>query len=183
FLARADVAQRINENAAVFLFDRLAIRSARMIDPTRFIAAALGVDHDRAVLDSKKVSARIVRLIGHGGPRNVFAGVFDHAVAAADRPAREDTPAIDGRGANIQQVGSGAWTVQVQRRGELSRVHHVHFVTHLTFAGKRRTFFLLQMCPKARDRRRAAYGEEEGRGEAVAVAVGLGAGFSLASGL
>ena len=79
FLVRLDVAQRIDEDAIVFL-DRFAIWIAGMIDPARVITANLWIDYI-TVFQPEVESVWIVLVVGSGFPGDAFAGVFDDARA------------------------------------------------------------------------------------------------------
>jgi hypothetical protein len=79
FLARLDVAQRINEDSVVFL-DRFAVWIARMIDPARVVTANFRIDYI-AVVQPEVESVRVVMVVGGGFPRDALACVFDDARA------------------------------------------------------------------------------------------------------
>ena len=79
FLARLDVAQRIDEDAVVFL-DRFAVWIAGMIDPARVVTANFWIDY-LAVFQTEVESVWIVFVVGSGFPGDAFACVFDDTPA------------------------------------------------------------------------------------------------------
>jgi len=92
FLARLDVAQRLNEDTVVFL-DRFAVWIARMINPARIVAANFWIDH-LAVFQTEIESVWIVFVVGSGFPGDAFTCVFDDTPAPANELTRVNTPAV-----------------------------------------------------------------------------------------
>jgi hypothetical protein len=99
FLARLDVAQRINEDAVVFL-DRFAVWIARMIDPARVVTANFRIDYI-AVFQPEVESVWIVVVVRGGFPGDAFACVFDDARAFGNEVRGVNAPAMHARLANL----------------------------------------------------------------------------------
>ena len=84
FFAGADVAQRLDENAAAMVFDRVAVWVAGMIDPARIISADGGIDHAFFIVEPEIICAGIVGFFRNIRPQNAASGVFDDESAFAD---------------------------------------------------------------------------------------------------
>ena len=93
FLTRLDVAQRIDEDAVVFL-DRFAVWIARMIDPARVVTANFRIDYI-AVFQSEVEGVWIVGVVGSGFPGNALACVFGDARAFRYELRRVNASAVD----------------------------------------------------------------------------------------
>ena len=81
-MAGFDIAQRIDEDAVVFL-DGLAVWIAAMVDPARLVAADLGIDYF-AAFEAEIECVRIALVVGSVLPGDALAGVFDDAGAFGD---------------------------------------------------------------------------------------------------
>src|SRR5688572_13707463 len=108
-LARLDVAQRLDEDAA--LFDhRLAVRLARVVDEAGDIAAAGRID-DGARADAEQegvlrlIFVERVAAIGLR-VRDAFTDVFNDALALRDGLGRDDAAAVDTRVHNLERVAT-----------------------------------------------------------------------------
>jgi hypothetical protein len=104
FLARLDVAQRIDEDAVVFL-DRFAIWIARMIDPARVVTANFWIDYI-AVFQTEVESVWIVVVVGSGFPGDAFALVLDNARAFGNELRGVNAPAVHTGRTNLDLYGS-----------------------------------------------------------------------------
>src|SRR5689334_3527626 len=100
FLARLDVAQRLNEDTVVFL-NCFAVWIARMINPARIIAANFWIDH-LAVFQTEIESVWIVFVVGSGFPGDAFTCVFDDTSALPNELTGVNTPAVHVGFTNLQ---------------------------------------------------------------------------------
>ena len=103
FLARFDVAYRVDENAVVFL-DRFAVRVAAMVDPARVVSADLGIDYF-AAFEAEIECVRIVLVIGSAIPGYALARVFDDAGALGDELRGVNAAAVHARLTNLNPPG------------------------------------------------------------------------------
>ncbi len=98
FFAARDIAQGIDEHAAVFLAG-FAVWLAGMVDPAGIVAVAAAVD-DLAVFQAEKERMEVVGRLGvfalYGFfPGDVLAFIFDDAGAFGDLTGGEDASAVD----------------------------------------------------------------------------------------
>src|SRR5437764_1319499 len=103
FLARLDVAQRIDEDPVVFL-ERFAVWIARMVDPARIVTANFWIDYI-AVFQTEVESVWIVVVIGSGFPGDAFACVLDDPRAFGYELRGANAPAVHVRLANVDLHG------------------------------------------------------------------------------
>src|SRR5438874_9101795 len=103
FLARLDVAQRIDEDPVVFL-ERFAVWIAGMIDPARVVTANFWIDYI-AVFQTEVESVWIVVVIGSGFPGDAFACVLDDPRAFGYELRGVNAPAVHARLANVDLHG------------------------------------------------------------------------------
>ena len=75
-----------------------------MIDPLRFVSADRGIDHFSFVIESKIISARIVKIFRNIRPQNPPPGVFDDEGAFPDRPGGKNAATVDRRFLNLQKL-------------------------------------------------------------------------------
>jgi hypothetical protein len=92
FFAGLYVPDGVNEDAVVFI-DRFAVGIATMVDPSRFVAADLRIDHD-AVVQTEKEGVRIIVVVGRIFLGNPLAGVFDDAGAFGDEVGGENAALV-----------------------------------------------------------------------------------------
>lgn len=108
FFARRDGFSALDENPAVFLH-RLAVRPARVVDPSRHIARESRVDGNFLVDRKKKGMRRFVieaQMARIGDLRGqAFAAVFDQAFVLAYRRGGENATAVDAGGAADESAG------------------------------------------------------------------------------
>ena len=103
-LARSDGALRANEHTAVIVFDRFTIRIAAMVDPSRSVATLTRVEDGTVVEPEQQGMVGIGRvscrpIVGNIG-RQSLAAVLDDTRSFANRPRREDAPAVRRRRAD-----------------------------------------------------------------------------------
>jgi len=63
FFARPQITEGVDENSLVRLLDCFAVWLARMIDPTRFIAANCRVDHVDPIIKAEKEGVRVIEIV------------------------------------------------------------------------------------------------------------------------
>src|SRR6185369_8228834 len=118
-LARLDVAQRLDEDAAVVGLVGLAVGSARVVDPLRRVAAGAAVD-DVLVVDVEE--ERVVGIVGvfrmtalRLFPGDDVAGVLDDRLAGGNRREGEHALAVDAGAAHLD--AAAALNGRRRRRG------------------------------------------------------------------
>src|SRR4029453_6822462 len=104
FLARSDIAHRVDEDAVVFL-DRFAVRVAGMVDPSRRVSTDLGVDY-LAVIEAEIECVRIVLVVRSAVPGDALAGVLDDAGALGNELGGVNTATVHAGFANF---GPSSW--------------------------------------------------------------------------
>jgi hypothetical protein len=87
----------MDEDATIVFLDRFAVRVARVIDPTRFVSADLGIDNVGAIVDPKKICLRPVHIGGNTFPGDSATRVFKDAAAFSDGSGRENAPTVNSR--------------------------------------------------------------------------------------
>ena len=92
FLARLNVAHRIDEYAIVFL-SGFAVGIAGMVDPARVVAPNQWINY-LAVIQAKIECMWVVLDVGSGFPCSAFAGVFDNAGAFRNKLHGVNAPTV-----------------------------------------------------------------------------------------
>lgn len=120
FLARVDVAQRVDVHAAV-LFVGFAIGFAGVVDPAGVVAAPAAVDH--VAVGEAEVKRMIDRATLFGGtarryvPRDAFPAVLDDPFARRDGAQREHAVAVHGRFPDLVRGGLACGLLRWGRTG------------------------------------------------------------------
>lgn len=104
FFAAFNIHQRININATILMFERLAIRFAGMIDEACLVAMPGAIDHAAvSQAEEKGMADGGARRFGarkRGCPFNPLALVLDDAFAGRNSAARKNAVAMDTGGFN-----------------------------------------------------------------------------------
>ena len=118
FFTAPHLAPRLDEDATIH-FNRLTVWAARMVDPTRGIAAVQTINHPRVVdVKVKRVLrvARVMRVatlrLGHGDD---FTHVFDDALTRSHVAQGEHAFAVDARGLDFDFQCTHIWLLRTRR--------------------------------------------------------------------
>src|SRR5438477_7687664 len=87
----------MDKDTTIVFLDRFAVRVARVVDPTRFVPADLGVDDVGSIVDPKKKCVYIVHIGRNTFPRDATTRVFNDAPALPDGSGREHAPTVNSR--------------------------------------------------------------------------------------
>src|SRR6266513_3473155 len=87
----------MDKDATIIFLNRLAVRVAGVVDPTRFVPADLWVDDVGAIVDPKKKCVRIVHVGRNTFPRDATTRVFNDAPALSNGSGREHAPTVNSR--------------------------------------------------------------------------------------